>query len=443
MYKVNNGKRKVLLIMEQCNPEWPSVPLVGYNFFREIAQKADVTLVTHERNQAALDQKKEHQNIFYMPESTVTKKYYKGIARLAMSGRMNWPLYHALSYPIYAEFNDNVYRTFKPKILKGEYDLVHAMTPIMPRYPYKIAKLCQDIPFLLGPVNGGLPFPPGFQKTAKKENANLNFLRSVGRTIIPGYTATYKRSTRILSGSTYTLRLLQKLFNLTENQVSLFHENGIPNHFILDTPKPQKEEGIINLLFVGRLVPYKSADIVIEALSLLPPSIRDQVRLTIVGDGSERGILEQLVQDLNLSNCVNFVGWVEQEETINYYRKADVFCFPSIREFGGAVVIEALANGLPCIVVNYGGIGEYVTEKTGFKIEPISRDYLLQEVTDKIQILVEDKHLRKTMSDHAIERAKEFTWDSKAQKIVEIYEELLESQSQKTGQNEMFDWNAA
>jgi len=79
-----------------------------------------------------------------------------------------------------------------------------------------------------------------------------------------------------------------------------------------------------------------------------------------------------------------------QQKTVDYYRKADIFCLPSAREFGGAVVIETMACGLPCIVANNGGIKEYVTEETGFKIEPNSREYLTQELTKKIKILVED-----------------------------------------------------
>jgi glycosyltransferase involved in cell wall biosynthesis len=83
--------------------------------------------------------------------------------------------------------------------------------------------------------------------------------------------------------------------------------------------------------------------------------------------------------------------------------------------------------GLPCIVANNGGIGEYVTEATGFKIEPLSREYLTKELTQKIKILVEDETLRKNMSKSAIERVREFAWDNKAKKIVEIYEEMVKA----------------
>ncbi|MBL1211621.1 glycosyltransferase family 4 protein [Geminocystis sp. GBBB08] len=425
---MNNKKIKVLLIIEQCNPEWFSVPLVGYNYYNQISKLVNTTLVTHERNKEAFEKQRKSENtkIIYINESEFIKKYYKVISLISSKplGGVVWPLLHTLSYPMYAEFNQKVYQLFKDSIIKSDYDIVHAITPMIPRYPVKVVQACQNTPFIIGPVNGGVPFPPAFQETAKKENANLNFLRNVGRFLIPGYRETYQKATRVLAGSTYTLNMLKNLFNLPDNQISLFYENGIPENFVTQ-PKQKKQNGEkINLLFVGRLVPYKCADIVIQAISYLDTSLQNQIQLTIVGDGEEKNNLEKQVKDLNLSHLVKFTGLIPQAETLTYYNQADIFCFPSIREFGGAVVLEAMASGLPCIVVNNGGIGEYVTEETGFKIEPTSKNYLIQEVTDKIKLLVTDENLRLNMSANAIERAKEFVWKNKAQKILTIYEHL-------------------
>jgi len=422
---MSKKKLKVLLIVEQCNPEWASVPLEGYNYFRGINNLVDATLVTHIRNKPALEKHPEYEKIFYIEERKLSKQYYKMVEKFTAKGRVNWPLYNALSYPTYEEFNQQVYQKFKGKILNGDYDIVHGITPIMPRYPFKVVSVCQQTPFILGPVNGGIPFPPGFQETARQEFAQFNFLRAVGRALIPGYVETYKKADKVLAGSTYTLNLLKKLFAIPDTRMELFYENGIAQEFLMSV-KPAKEEGAqINLLFVGRLVPYKCADVVIESIGRLDQAIQSKIRFTIVGDGSERNNLETRVKELNLAEIVSFAGWVNQSETLDYYRKADIFCFPSIREFGGAVVIEAMACGLPCIVANNGGIGEYVNEETGFKIEPISREYLTQELTSKIKMLVEDDKLRESMSAKAIERAKEFEWENKARKIVEIYEKML------------------
>jgi glycosyltransferase involved in cell wall biosynthesis len=422
--RMSNKKLKVLLVIEQCNPDWASVPLVGYRYYQEISQLADVTLVTHDRNRAALEKYQEHQNIVYSSESSLIKAYYKWVEKVAAQGKINWPLYNALCFPIYAEFDRQVYQQFKDQVSAGEYDLIHALTPMIPRYPVKLVQFSDLTPLLLGPVNGGVPFPKGFQAVARQENAYLNFLRVIGRYLIPGYVQTYQKATKILAGSTYTLEMLRNLFSISNNRIELFYENGITSNFLTPVIK-ENQDGNVHLLFVGRLVPYKCADVVIEAVGKLMPSVRDLVRLTIVGDGSEKSILEQRVQELGIQNRICFAGWVNQDQTVEYYRKADVFCFPSIREFGGAVVLEAMACGLPCIVANNGGIGEYVTEETGFRIEPLSKDYVIQEMTNCIHRLVEDEPLRRSMAKQSIDRAKSFEWSEKAKNMISIYEKML------------------
>ncbi|MDJ0734008.1 MAG: glycosyltransferase family 4 protein [Nostocaceae cyanobacterium] len=417
-------KLKVLLIVEQCNPEGFSVPLVGYNFYKSISEITDVTLVTHGRNEKAIQKIAADKDIVYIHESNFSSRYNSWVEKLTYRGRVNWPLYNALSYPIYAEFNHKVYQKFKHQVRRGDYDIVHALTPMMPRYPVKMVRACKDTPFILGPVNGGVPFPAGFQKVARQESAQFNFLRAVGRYLIPGYVETYKKADKVLAGSTYTLNLLKKLFKIPEGRIQLFYENGITSNFLNQGQKTNKSDKV-NLLFVGRLVPYKGADMVIEAIGKLEELIRNRVMLTIVGDGSEKSNLETRVQELNLGETVRFVGWVPQQETLKYYSTSDIFCFPSIREFGGAVVLEAMACGLPCIVVNNGGIGEYVTEETGFKIEPISREYIVEELAEKIKIMVDDKQLRENMSLKSINRSQEFTWEEKARNIIDIYHSII------------------
>jgi len=307
----------------------------------------------------------------------------------------------------------------------------------MPRYPIKLVKVCQKTPLVIGPVNGGLPYPKGLKEVAKKELSNFNFLRSVGRFIIPGYRETYEKADYIFAGSTYTLSLIKEIFNLKEEHLELLYENGLTESFFKDIEDinhdniPKTQDTNIKLLFVGRLVPYKGADMILDALHDLKTTIQEKVILTIVGDGSERQKLEQQVNELNLQSRVIFSGWVPQNQTLNYYRNADIFCFPSVREFGGAVVLEAFANGLPSIVVDNGGIGEYVTQQTGFKIEPISREFIVAKLKEHIEELVENQSLRESMSVNAVKRAQEFTWSAKARRIVEIYEQL-HSQNKST-----------
>jgi glycosyltransferase involved in cell wall biosynthesis len=426
--------RKVLLVIEQCNPEWASVPLIGYNYYNEIRKLVHVTLVTHERNRENLELIHPDEDIVYISERKFIKRYYKVAEKASKIGnKIIWPLYHTLEYPIYAEFNDLVYKRFKVSIIKGDYDIVHAITPMMPRYPVKLIKVCHNVPFIIGPVNGGVPFPKGFQSIANQEFSYFNFLRLIGRFIIPGYRETYKKAAYILAGSTFNLDLIRDLFSIENNKIGLFYENGVPSSFVRNDKDfidfTARNKGTINLLFVGRLVQYKGDDFLIEAISKLKKSVFERIVLTIVGDGSERHRLELQVKNLNLENKVIFTGWIKQQDTFQHYADSDVFCFPSIREFGGAVVLEAMSSGLPCIVVNNGGIGEYVTDETGFRIEPISEEHIVERLKISIDKLVSDSFLRREMGLNALQRVKEFTWPKKAEKIADIYESILYSQN--------------
>jgi hypothetical protein len=69
-------KIKVLMVVEQCNPTFPSVPFVAYNLFKEIDRIVDVTLVTHERNRDAFETKTDHKKVIYISQGEFNTKYY-------------------------------------------------------------------------------------------------------------------------------------------------------------------------------------------------------------------------------------------------------------------------------------------------------------------------------------------------------------------------------
>ena len=418
---------KVLFIVNECNPEWASVPLLGYFFFDALSQLADITLVTHERNKQALEKVRGKRDIQYIKENIVVSAYYKHMSRYVLNKWNNWPLHHMLSYPVYAEFNQKVYNQFNEDVIGGKYDIVHALTPILPRYPVKIHKACgEKTPFIIGPVNGGLPFPKSFGDVAKKEAVHFNFLRYFSR-LLPGYKATYQKANTILAGSSYTLKLLREMLSIHSNKLKLFFENGILSEFISrkDIEAVHSKNTPFHLLFVGRLVPYKGADMIISALGDMELDVKEKLLLTIVGDGPEKTNLQKQVTDLHLEKQVRFTGWIEHHKTVEYYRNADVFCFPSIREFGGAVVLEAMATGLPCIVADHGGISEYVTEETGIKINPVSREYIIRGIRNGVECLMNNPQLHRNLSESAILRAGEFEWSKKAKQIVSIYQKAL------------------
>ena len=421
MTPLPRDRPRVLLIVAECNPELASVPLEGYHLANALSAVADVTLVTHERNRSALARAMDTSSPVFIAEPDAVRWYWRAAARLAIRGsEVNWPLLTALQYPIHCQFERSVYKRFRREVAAGDFDIVHAFTPAMPRFPFTIVKACAATPFILGPVNGGLPYPPGFRDIARRDHDAFNVLRSVSR-FLPGYRATYERAQRVLVGNRYTLSTLRRTLRLSRTRAVLFYENGIPDTFLHRPPERGFGRPGIEVLFVGRLAPVKCADLVIQAIGRLRDGGDSSTTLRIVGDGPERARLEQLTDRLSLRERVTFSGWIRHAELPAVYRRADMFCFPSIREFGGAVVLEALAAGLPCVVTDVGAMADYVTDEVGFRLEPTSRQALAQSLADRLKLLSQDAGLRRQMASRAVERAERFTWTRKAADLLELY----------------------
>jgi len=149
-------------------------------------------------------------------------------------------------------------------------------------------------------------------------------------------------------------------------------------------------------------------------------------RLIMVGDGPERTAVEQLVRDHNLENQVNLLGWKSQSEVGQLMREADIFAFPSIRELGAGVVVEAMACGLACVVVNYGAPGTLIAEGRGIKVPAESRDQIVRDFGVAFESLVADERATTRLGKAAREHAMKFyTWEAKARKMISVYEWVL------------------
>ncbi len=421
------NNKKILLIIESCNPDWASVPLVGYNFFASIRELGDVTLVTHARNEKFLTPRHGHDDIAYIRPGRLEHYYYKLIERLTtFKGRVIWPLYHVLSYPMYYFFDRAVAQQFGKRVEQGEFDIVHALTPMMPRYPVEISKSCKHCAFILGPVNGGVPFPEGFKSRGRREFSQFNFFRSLGRWLIPNYVSTYRNASWVFAGSEYTQHWVAKALKVPSSRLSLLFENAVNDDFyeshLEQKLTSRKNEKILKLIFSGRLVPYKGADMLIRAIAALSFEEADiALHLTVVGDGPERTMLESLAKNLGVEQKIEFIGWIKQDQTRRYYAEADLFTFPSVREFGGAVVMEAMALGLPCLVVDNGGIGEYVDSSCGVKIAPHNEAYVIEQFSLAIKNYANHRDLLTQHSQAAFEKSKAFSWRAKAQQVDDVY----------------------
>ena len=151
-------------------------------------------------------------------------------------------------------------------------------------------------------------------------------------------------------------------------------------------------------------------------------------RLTVdlYGDGPERAALQQQIEAEGVADGVRLRGQVPHTELHERLAQADVFAFPSIREFGGAVVLEAMALGVVPLVVDYGGPSELVTDATGYRVPIGPRDQIIAAFREKLTRLCDDPSPLPQIAVAAQKRvADQFTWQAKAAQVSELYRKML------------------
>ena len=182
------------------------------------------------------------------------------------------------------------------------------------------------------------------------------------------------------------------------------------------------EPGKLRVLNVGRVDPEKSIDKVIKAFSEVQQKL-PEAELLIVGDGTAKADLEELVSDLGLGDSVKFLGRVMLPELAEIYKTGTLFATASKTETQGIVLIEAAATGLPLIAVDAGAVSELCqNKKNGVLCEPDDVSGLAKAM---IKIL-SDKDLRAKYGEQSLEIAKKHDLRRTLGRFEEIYKTAIE-----------------
>jgi glycosyltransferase involved in cell wall biosynthesis len=153
--------------------------------------------------------------------------------------------------------------------------------------------------------------------------------------------------------------------------------------------------------YVGRLDDkFKGISFLLKSIAQMKPSM-PQLRLLIVGDGNDRGSLEQLTDQLGIKDSVIFTGSRSDLEQI--YPSFDVLALPSLSEGFGIVLLEAMAHGVPVVASRVGGIPEVVMDhETGLLVPPADSKALSRALED----LLRDPERRNSMGQKGLTHVK-------------------------------------
>lgn len=400
---------KILLSAYACEPNKGSEPGVGWNWAVELSALGhQVWVITRTSNRTAVEAGLKELNtdnkpnfIFVdLPEWCVAIK----------------DAYRSITYHVYyLLWQVQAFFTARQHHKQLKFDQVHHVTYVSIRQPSLMGLL--GIPFIFGPVSGGETIPSTLRKGLLLKGILRDWFRDLVNAWVkfdPLLCLTFLTADKIVVSSKGTQELLPK-WAQSKSLVQLA---------IGTDPKPLAEIAQISsasspkrFLHVGNFVYFKGAHLALAAFSLVLKQCPD-ASLTIVGSGDEGHWIKAEAKRYGVYDQVQWLGWMSQPELFKLYSEYDVFLFPSLRDSGGMVVLEALERGLPVICLDLGGPGVVVDESCGYAISTKGADQqtVVNRLTEAMLNIMKTTDFN-SLKQNAVLRAGQFQWKSLVKKL--------------------------
>ncbi|NEO96794.1 MAG: glycosyltransferase, partial [Moorea sp. SIO3G5] len=310
---------KILISAFNCNPEKGSEDELGWSWVLQLSQMGhEVWVITEANNQPSIEQfisKKSLKNInaYYhnLPVFSFNRWIFKGnkFGIIAMRITVEILLFH---------WQWGAYQTAKLLTQQVAFDCVHHVTNSCVRRYSFMGFL--GLPFILGPLAGGLRTPWRFRKSYPLMGKILDFGRDLANSWIqfnPLMHLTFTKASKIYLDSEQTRSLIPKfyrhksevIFNVPPCRMTTIPE-GIQ--------RKSTETETFRVLFVGRLLFWKGLHLGLKAFAQLLDKIPN-ARLTALGRGPEEKWLQGLTEQLGIQNAVDWISWIDQKELISAY----------------------------------------------------------------------------------------------------------------------------
>ena len=173
--------------------------------------------------------------------------------------------------------------------------------------------------------------------------------------------------------------------------------------------------------YVGRLDAEKHLPVLMRAFVRVKDALPD-THLVIVGDGTERPILQSMAEDLGIAKSVTLTGRVSDEELEQLHKIGTVFSMPSPAELQSIATLEAMASGQPVVAVDAGALKELCQDQRNGYLCEQDDDVM---IADGLIAILSDKNLRKEMSEQSLAIAKTHDLQTTLKKFETIYSGLL------------------
>jgi glycosyltransferase involved in cell wall biosynthesis len=173
------------------------------------------------------------------------------------------------------------------------------------------------------------------------------------------------------------------------------------------------------LLSVGRLVKAKGFDVLINAAKEIIKQKNKNVKFIIIGDGSERKVLQEKINNFNLEKHIYLLGAVKHSQLIKYFHNCDLFILPSLYEGLPRVLMMAALSGLPIVSTDIDGVGELVKNQKSGLIVPINN---FKKLSQALNFLIENPNISAKFASEARQNAiKVLNFDTNLNKLIKSW----------------------
>jgi glycosyltransferase involved in cell wall biosynthesis len=414
-------KLKVLISAYACNPAGnphlhPGEDLVGWHLVEQLKKYHEIWVITHTYNRAEIGhilKGKSWESVHFI--YVKLPPFIRLLYRVGFGERIYYYLWQIAAWRMAVRLHR-----------KYHFDLAHHLTFGNYWMPSFIGAFL-SVPFIWGPIGGGQKIPrvflKGFSFYEKLSEYGRDAAQWVGRTLLLSRRICMHRARTILVCNRETKAMFPMRY---WKNIQYFPVNGISKEELAPKIVVSKKNKIFSFITAGRYIRLKGFDIILKAFSsFLKYGIR--AKLDVVGQGPKETELRRLAQNLNLTGCVRFMNWLTREDLLKHLRRSDVFLFSSFRDGGGAVVIEAMASGIPVICLDVGGPGFHVRKGWGIKIIPGKPQDVVKEFAEALKRLSEDSAARRAMGMSGLARAKSYyLWDRLGLRLRDIYQKAME-----------------
>jgi glycosyltransferase involved in cell wall biosynthesis len=408
---------RILVSAFACHPNpggnialFPGEAIGGWNLIRHINRRHQVWIITHLQNRTGIEsyllkRPARHLHFCYL----ALPRWLNVLNKIEFGIRIYYYFWQLRAYFL----SRRLHR-------KHFFEIAHHLTFNNDWMPSFIGALL-PVPFIWGPIGGGQSTPKDFRAIYSRGGRLAETFRDlaqwVGRNLLLSRRRCVKKARIILVCNKETRARIP----VSERYKALyFPVNGIDRKDLGASP-PRLSSPSFRVLMAGRLIRLKAFDLGLEAFHVFIQK-HPQARLEVVGKGPEEGQLRLISHVLDLDKSTRFIPWLSRKALLNRMRRSSVFLFPSLRDGGGAVVVEAMAQGVPVICLNSGGPGFHIQPAWGIKIEPRNPRTAIEDMAQALERLYAKRALRRRLGAAAQNKVKEYyLWSKLAIRLEEIY----------------------